>query len=123
MTNAVEIASIIKQQITPGVLMSLGAHNLRSGTMHHEKACQPLPGLVFNARILPFRKDGKRSSQPRIMQVMVLLDPSDTYLIDVSYRPRRYDRANVTHFHTEGVYAADLSRILLALDSDDDRAA
>lgn len=101
-----EIASVIRQQITGGVLMSLGAHEPRA-------LYSGPPGYTFKARILPNAK----TSQPRIMQVTVTLDPSDTYDIKVTY-PKRGDRfTEVVHFEAEGVYNDALARTLLALDN------
>lgn len=76
-----EIANIIRQQITPGVLMSLGAHCIGSARMAHEQGGPMLPSLVFKALILPFNKNGERSERPRKMYVIVSLTPADTYEI------------------------------------------
>lgn len=106
------IGLTIRSQINPLVLMSLGAHEL--GFLSGDQT----PGLLFKARILPFRKDGTRSHAPRIMIVRITLNPMDLYDINVSYGNRG---EVVTHEEFEGIYAEDLNRVLLSLDSDDDR--
>lgn len=56
-------ADVIRQQITPGVLMSLGAHKLGHYTDDHDQHA-----LVFIARVLPFNASGERAHRPRIMR-------------------------------------------------------
>ena len=118
-----EIANTIRQQITVGVLMSLGAHDIGAARMAHEQGGPMLPSLVFKALILPFNKNGERSERPRKMYVIVSLTPADTYKITVTYNAnvgngRGPDRTD--HYHATDVYAEDLSRTLLALDYDGD---
>ena len=105
-----EVAKTIHSQIERGVLMSLGAHNFRFGE----------DNLVFDARILPFTKEGKRAGQPRIMAVQVKLNGLDYYDIAVKYysRPRKGVGELVTHYETTNVDVSQLSRLLLALDYD-----
>jgi hypothetical protein len=99
------IADTIRQQITGGVFMSLGASDLAY-------LSTGLPGLTFKARILP-----SPTASARVMRVTVVLDPSDTYDIKVTY-PKRGDRfTEVVHFEREGVYNDALARTLLALDN------
>ena len=50
-----EIANTIRQQITVGVLMSLGAHDIGAARMAHEQGGPMLPSLVFKALVLPFK--------------------------------------------------------------------
>lgn len=111
-TTAKETANVIRQQITLGVLMSLGAHKLGSYIDAHEQHA-----LVFMARVLPFNINGDRSERPRNMRVIITLNGSDTYDIAVDYR-----RAGkiVRHFNATGIYADQLSGVLLTVDSDDD---
>lgn len=118
-----EIANTIRQQITVGVLMSLGAHDIGAARMAHEQGGPMLPSLVFKALVLPFNKNGERSERPRKMYVIVSLTPADTYKITVTYNAnvgngRGPDRTD--HYHATDVYAEDLSRTLLALDYDGD---
>lgn len=124
-TTAHEVAQTIRSQIGAGVFMSLGASGLRSGSMAHTKGGPTLPSLIFQARILPFNKNGERSERARKMYVIVSLTPADTYEITVTYNAnvgngRGPDRTD--HYHATDVYAEDLSRILLALDYDGETA-
>lgn len=107
---AAVVANIIKQQIPMGVLWSLGA----DPKMFHT-VIEGRPGLLLQARILPFNADGRRSVRPVKMSVAVLLEPSDTYQI-IAY----YNRGGkvVDHARTSGVYADNLQHALLALDYD-----
>lgn len=103
------VASVIRDQIGMGALMSLGAHNFMAGER----------SLIFNARIIPMNKNGsKRLTAPRIMRVEITLDPSDTYSILVGYL-KKFDW--VVHYSVENVYNDQLARIMLALDYDGDR--
>lgn len=113
MSTATETADIIRQQITPGVLMSLGAQNIGAAPRNKHGEC----GLDFSARVLPFTVGGARSPRPRIMVVFVALTADDAYRIEVYYK-----RAGklVCHFHAAGVYADQLPQVLLDLDSDTD---
>ena len=122
-TPSREIASTIRHQITPGVLMSLGAHDIGAGRIAHEQGGPMLPSLIFKALILPFNKNGERSERPRKMYVIVSLTPADTYEITVTYNAnvgngRGTDRTD--HYHATDVYAEDLARVLLSLDYDGD---
>lgn len=112
MERARQVAQTIKQQITPGVLMSLGCHDAAPTVMDAGS-----PGLFFRARILAMKADGTRSAQARNMGVFVWLTGDDRYSIRVGYIARgRY----VTHYEETGVYAEQLHRIMLALDYDGD---
>lgn len=108
--EAQAIAGVIRSQITPGVLMSLGAHRFFSQTDDRGNS-----GLVFSARVLPFTINGDRAEQPRIMQVLVTLNAADTYDVTAQYR-----RGNQTveHFAARGLYAESLPTVLLEMDSD-----
>lgn len=122
-TPSREIANTIRRQITPGVLMSLGAHDIGSAHMAHQQGGPMLPSLVFKALILPFNKNGERSERARKMYVIVSLTPADTYEITVTYNAnvgngRGPDRTD--HYHATDVYAEDLARVLLSLDYDGD---
>lgn len=55
-------AEVIRSQINPMVLMSLGASELVSS-----EANEGMPALAFWARILPFNAKGKRLSRPASM--------------------------------------------------------
>lgn len=101
-----DIAQEIRQQITPGVLMSLGAHNFRS--LGNEN-----PGLVFNARILPFNENGTRIYPAALMEVCIRLNICDYYDITVTYER---NGTQVTHFHADDVDCFDLPLLMLALD-------
>jgi len=110
-----QIASTIKQQIDPNVLMSLGGHDFRAAgpVVADERG-----GLDFAVRILPMKADGKRGSTPRIMRCRVTLTGADDYKVRVAYLNRHNI---VVHYETDrGVYAEQLSRLLLALDFDGD---
>jgi hypothetical protein len=107
MTNTTATpALIIRDQITTGVLMALGAHKLIATES----------GLRFAARILPFTKSGKRGTAARVMQVEVTLNALDLYDIAVTYAGRDY--SVVTHWEAANVDCFELSRLLLALDYD-----
>lgn len=112
MSSIPETAETIRQQITLGVLMSLGAHNLE---LHTDDSDQP--ALMFTARVLPFNVNGTRLQQPRNMRVLVTLTAADTYDISVDYHR---GTTIVRHFAAAGVYADQLPPVLLSLDSDDD---
>lgn len=112
MTTAPATASIIRQQITPGVLMSLGAHKL--GCYTDERGQD---SFVFAARVLPFNPKGERLETPRIMRVMITLNVADLYDVRVQYKRRGQ---LVTHFEAINVYADNLPVTLLAVDSDGD---
>lgn len=115
-----EIANTIRKQITPGVLMSLGAHDIGSAHMAHQQGGPMLPSLVFKALILPFNKNGERSERARKMYVIVSLTPADTYEITVTYNGNAQGPGRTDHYHATDVYADDLSRVMLSLDYDGD---
>lgn len=112
MNTAAATADVIRQQITPGVMMSVGAHKLGHYTDAHDQHA-----LVFAARVLPFNTHGERSERPRIMRVIITHTADDTYDIAVEYRR---GQKTVRHFEAAGVYADQLPATLLAVDSDDD---
>lgn len=101
------IPDTIRQQITVGVFMALGASDLMADRVHVK--APEYDTLTFRARIL----DGR---QKRVMRVKVILDPSDTYTVRVTF-PKRGDPATeVVHFEESDVYADQLARMLLSLD-------
>jgi len=104
----------LRSQINFGVLMALGAHDLRlvSATENH------LGGMTFKARILPFTKSGNRGSATRVMDVTITLNGMDYYDIRVTYAPvgHRFDR--VEHANIKDVDVFALNHVLLALDYD-----
>lgn len=103
------IPDTIRQQITVGVFMALGASDLMADRVHVK--APEYDTLTFRARIL----DEKHNK--RIMRVQVTLDPSDTYSIKVTY-PKRGDKfTTVTHFEADDIYNDQLATVLLALDS------
>lgn len=112
MNTATATVTIIRDQITPGVLMSLGAHKLGYYTDEQEREA-----LVFVARVLPFTLNGRRSERPRLMRVMVTLNGEDTYDIEVDYRR---GHKTVRHFDAQGIYADQLPLVMLSIDSDND---
>lgn len=99
------IPQTVYAQINKHVLMSLGMSDLSYFS----------DGIKFDARILPMTQNG-RGTRARVMSVMVRLDASDTYTVQVSYFKGRYIR--VTHFEESGIYADQLNHLLLALDYD-----
>lgn len=107
--HAQTVAQIITKQIGQGVLMSLGARNLRYSD----------DALIFDASILPITKTGKRGTTARTMRVVVSLNQMDTYDILVSY-PQRGDRYGlkpaVIHYDGRNIYADQLASLMLALD-------
>lgn len=104
------VADTIRRQITPMVLMSLGAHRLGSYT--HENGTH---ALVFLARVLPFKKDGDRAAAPRNMRVMITLNVADLYDIRVEYQRQG---KTVTHYRAGSVYADQLAGDMLRIDTD-----
>ncbi len=109
-SEAQYVAKMIREQVTPLVLMSLGAHKL--GTYTHENETH---ALVFMARVLPFKKNGDRSEAPRDMRVMITLSVADTYDIRVEYQRQG---KTITHYCANGVYADQLAGVMLRIDSD-----
>lgn len=121
--DTAEIASIIRQQITGGVLMSLGARDFRHGNIAPIKGAETLPSLIFNATILPMTKAGKRGTAPRTMQVTVSLNGNDYYDVRVTYNQRgdKYGlKAPIVHYEADDVDVSTLARLMLALDYDGD---
>jgi len=103
------VPDTIRQQIGVGVLMSLGATDLMADRVHVK--APEYDTLTFRARILD------KQHNKRIMRVRVILDPSDTYSIKVTY-PKRGDKfTEVTHYEASDVYNDNLASVLLALDS------
>lgn len=112
MNTAAATADVIRQQITSGVLMSLGAHKLGYYTDEHDQHA-----LVFAARVLPFNANGERAQRPRMMRVIITHTVEDTYTITIDYRR---GQKTVRHFEATGIYADQLAPTLLAVDSDSD---
>lgn len=108
-----QVALCAAAQIQRGVLMSLGATDMGNTII------EEMPALVFIARILPFNKDGRRSSRPAKMAVHVALDGSDTYTVIVQ---RLHQGERVEHARAEGIYFDQLNHVLLALDYDGEDA-
>ncbi|AWY06704.1 hypothetical protein SEA_ZETA1847_70 [Microbacterium phage Zeta1847] len=107
MTNTTAtIAHTIREQITTGALMALGARELIATES----------GLRFTASILPFTKSGARGTRARAMRVEVTLNGLDYYDVVVSYAGRDY--STVEHYAGDNIDAFSLARILLALDYD-----
>jgi hypothetical protein len=102
------IPETIRKQITVGVLMSLGASDLMADREHVKPPLYDT--LTFRARILDKNKN------KRVMRVRVVLDPSDTYSIKVTY-PKRGDRTTeIVHYEVDGIYNDQLAEVLLRLD-------
>ncbi len=104
------VADIMIHQIGNGALMSLGAHSFGSVLNDGE-----VEGLTFKARILPFRKNGTRAAQPRIMRVIITHNALNYYDARVIYAK---GHEVVTHYEMTDVDAERLPRIMLALDFD-----
>lgn len=105
--NGMLVPETIRQQITVPVFMSLGASDLAAGRVHVK--APECDMLTFKARIL----DGR---QKRVMRVKVILDPSDTYTVRVTFPKRGDPFTEVVHFERNDVYCDELARTLLALD-------
>jgi hypothetical protein len=102
------IPDTIRKQIGVGVLMSLGASDLVADR-EHVKA--PLyDTLTFRARILD------KNHRKRVMRVRVVLDPSDTYSITVTYPKAGNPLETITHYEVDDIYNDQLAEILLRLD-------
>jgi hypothetical protein len=121
LTMDYSVVETMRRQITNGVLMSLGAHELSSYVTHgaDKVGLERRPDtLTFKARILPSATAGR----PRIMRVTVTLDPSDTYSVLVTYsKSKRQPNGApgsvlVTHKEWENIYADSLATVLLSLD-------
>lgn len=104
------VAATIRRQVTPLVMMSLGAHKLGSYT--HQNGTH---ALVFLARVLSFKKNGDRSEAPRNMRVMITLSVADLYDIRVEYQRQG---KTITHYSANGIYADSLAGVMLRIDSD-----
>lgn len=102
------IPDTIRSQIGVGVLMSLGASDLMADREHVQKPLYDT--LVFRARILD------KSKRKRVMRVRVVLDPSDTYSIKVTYPQRGNPTEEVVHYEVDDVYFDQLAEVLLRLD-------
>lgn len=102
------VPETIRQQITVPVFMSLGASDLMADRAHVPKP--EYDTLTFRARILD------KQHNKRIMRVRVILDPSDTYTVKVTYPKRGHPEQEVVHFEESDVYADQLARMLLSLD-------
>jgi hypothetical protein len=109
MSDNTLIPDTIRSQIGVGVLMSLGASDLLADRVHVPKPRYDT--LQFNARILD------KSKRKRVMKVRVVLDPSDTYSIKVTYPERGNPFQEVVHYEVDDVYCDQLAEILLRLDS------
>lgn len=106
---AKEVANTIRKQIGVAGFMTLGTSDL-CYTVADGK-----PGLMFHARVLPFLKSGERGARVRIVGVTVLLNALDTYDVTVKYFT---GGEWVIHYQQEGVYADQLTKLMLALDYD-----
>lgn len=97
------VAGSIKQQWTVYGLMTLGAHNIKAFN-------EGFGGLIFEANILPFDKNGVRGEKPQSMLVMTEYTPSDDYTIYV------INNKGSVHFKKDNVYFPELQMLALALD-------
>lgn len=113
---AFEVARILRSQIEGGVLMSLGARTFLA--TNGKCTVTGDPGLVFDATILPYRKDGTRCTRARTMRVEVTLNGGDLYDLVVTYTQ---GLERLLHERITDVPVESLNRVLLSLDSDDDR--
>lgn len=96
-----------RQQISNGVLMSLGAHKFRS-----EITPEGNPALVFNARILT-----KPGGAVRVMKVSAEIEPNDTYRVRATYPKKSAGQyTDVDHHDIEGVHVGELNRVLFSFD-------
>jgi hypothetical protein len=114
------VGQTIREQVETPVLWALGASDLHG----RARSASFNPGLVMNVRVLPFNARGKRMSRPRVMELLIELTPWDDYTITVSYHKKLPSFGGweyVTHQQFEHVYASELSRVLLSIDSMDDR--
>lgn len=103
------ITATTRSQINTGVLMSVGAHDMRHGTSPEGN-----PELSFNTRVLT-----KPGGAVRTMRTAVSYEPDDTYRVRTTYNQRgdRYGlREPIVHQDESGVYADNLSRTILSLD-------
>lgn len=107
-SDAVSIdVNLLRDQIGLGVLWTVGARNLVN---HDHKA------LSMTASIHPRIKDGRRGSSARNMEIRVTLGFDDLYRVSVRY-PARGTKETITHWEMDGIYAEDLARIFVSLDS------
>lgn len=116
--TAICVAKIICDQVGPMTFATLGSSNL---TPVHSTDASPtgvqLPGLRFEAGILPFNADGSRSLAARRMFITISLNSSDLYNVSVKYT-RRGSLDLRTHFETVDVPVEMLIPLLVALDYD-----
>ena len=102
-----QIANTIASQLNRGVLWSLGASDFTAINS----------GLRFNARILPFLKNGDRGTRARKMFVEIVLNSLDYYDVRVVW----FDKFDVVeHYKCENVDVFSLNSLLLSLDYDGD---
>lgn len=103
----------VKSLVETGVFMSLGARNFRTDP--------EASTLIFDATVLPFRKDGTRSERPRKMQVQVGVSESRDGGLSVAVGYADKDVPKV-HCAVDYVAITDLNKTLLAIDYDGDEA-
>lgn len=104
------VGSDLKRMIGTHVWMTLGASDFTE--LYGDN-----PGLRLKARILPFRKDGKRSSRPRVMTIEIRYFTEDMVDLKVIYpETKTYDI--VEHFSAHGIPLRNLGTFLFALDYD-----
>lgn len=106
-----EVARIIRRQIQIGVLMALGASNLRHGYVGTN------PALFMDVRVLAYKADGDRSGTVRRMTLTVELTAGDDYTVTVSYLRNGRTPAEVIHEQYTRVYVDELNAVLLGIDS------
>lgn len=111
-SKSAAVAQTIRKQIEIGVLMTLGASELRHGYVNG------LPSLLFTVRVFPFNHAGKRIRKARKMELAVQLTSWDDYTISVTYPNKGLV---VMHELIEHVYVDSLNRTLFAIDSDKDK--
>mgnify|MGYP007022640012 FL=1 len=103
--QALQVANDFRQAIQIGVLMALGAHNLRAS-----QGTTGYGALTFDAIILPFNEDGTRADLAEVMTVDVAHTWDD--LIDVTViRPDGSE-----HYKGESLYIDQINKTLFALD-------
>lgn len=90
--------------ITKGGLMTVGAHAITYSA--HE--------ITMVAMIHPRLASGRRAGRARKMRLRVDVTPMDLYRVRVDYVQ---DLAWVMHWEDDSLYAEDLARAFVALDS------
>lgn len=102
MSNSQQVAEIIRRQITPGSLMSVGASDF--AFLKEQRG-----GLTFKARLAL-----RGQSRARTMRVQVVLTVLDLYRVTVTYldRGRYYDVVVA-----DEIDSLSLPRTILNLDS------